>query len=268
MKEGDSEIRITGLSSYIDNQSVRASGLDPAVHLIDISCTVDATNAGKPDSSLRALLQKKAGLEAEKLVRQQETDIYLAYARKISSDSVSTDQFVPFMNTFFRQRSAISQAIANLDEQIHSVEQTIAKVTDRKPSGRTDGEVTVHLFLSPSLLQDPVSSSGQPDEPDEEWKQKIRNEIEAQLAPDIGVLQQALANKLSVGNIGTERGQAQEEHDQLMQGYISLAQLRFDEQLKLEMERRANRVRSKSGITTSFTLTYSTLIILLCRHFS
>lgn len=79
-QKGQNKIEIRGLSSSIDTQTIRVSGLGDA-RLFDVTCTHADSKAtlslpGNPAEVKRTFLVKKAALECEKAVRERVGSYY------------------------------------------------------------------------------------------------------------------------------------------------------------------------------------------------
>jgi hypothetical protein len=199
-QNGDNEIRLSGLSSCIVDQSVRVTGLSPDVRLVDIVCDPKTFHRFRPSDNLQSLNAKKKNLEAQRRIHQEKNEVYASYAKSLVSEHVSPQELVPFMQTLVQERQCVLDAITSLDEQIHAVSETIAKQGARVlPTGR----VTIHMFVDRTGLEEspPLGQSSHYSEPDEEWKTNLRNDIDAELAPDINMLISEKAKKLSIAGL-------------------------------------------------------------------
>ncbi|KAI0342696.1 hypothetical protein BDW22DRAFT_1357161 [Trametopsis cervina] len=238
LSEGDNEIQIAGLSSYIDPQSVRVSGLNASARVVDIAMSTSPTSVfPKPN---RALQTKKTSLEAQRLIRQQESAAYLSYMNHMTKhDNVPADQLVHSMQTVVQQRQALLPSIAALDQEIQEIDDAIALEAAREKETTAAGHITIHILVDPSLYGSASSTTqtSSSEEPDENWKSGIRNEIDAEFAPDIALLMEDKAKQsLSLGPIELE--QIEREYEGHLQRYVSLANQRYEEKLASERQRR------------------------------
>ncbi|KAI0091278.1 hypothetical protein BDY19DRAFT_904726 [Irpex rosettiformis] len=257
LQEGDNEVRVSGLSSHIDAQSVRVSGLGSRNRLADVTYTTKRDGATKASRELLALLLKKQTLEAEKSIKQQATDVYLAYAKSLTSEHVPSERVVPFMNTLIQERQNITGAISSLDEQLREVAEAIAEQTAKKQPGAAAGHVTLRVHVETALRSRDQLSTAQPldsAEPDEQWKKSVRDDIDAQFAPDIALLMEDKANQIANSTDPQLTEQQYEEH---LMRYVSLANQRYEERLEAERDRRKNLHQQEEKKITSFTLSYN-----------
>ncbi|KAI0696449.1 hypothetical protein BC835DRAFT_1342447 [Cytidiella melzeri] len=257
LNDGDNEIRVAGLSSHMDHQSVRVSGLGSVARLVDVICTTKATDFFKPSELLRLLQAKKQKLEAERLILRQETEIYQSYAKSITSEHVTTDKLVPFMQTLVQERRGILEAITSLDEQIHGVDEEIAQHSVKGQASQSAGRVTLHVYVDPALRPVVTLRSLESVEPDEQWKKGVKDDIDAQYAPDIALLMDDYECKRSAPGLTLAGSQRIDlEYNAQMQQYMSLASQKYEERLEAERHRRKNSSQQQPGATTTFTLSY------------
>lgn len=241
---------------------MRVSGLGLGARLADVTCTIKKNDPFKPSKALQSLQAKKQRLEAEKLIRQQETEIYLSYAKSVNSEHVPTEQLVPFMHTLVQERQSVLHAITLLDEQINLVDDAIAEHANNKRAGTIDGHIVLRVYVG-SSLRAPASatvSDTQPDEsaePDEAWKKGVKDEIDAQFAPDIALLMDDKAKQIASSATVADQQRVEQEYDAHLMRYVSLANQRFEERLEAERARRRSLAQQKTGATTSFTMSYS-----------
>ena len=109
-------MEIRGLSSFIDTHSVRVSGLGSAARLLDVACTIATSKSAfyLPDSStevIRKLSVRKNTLEKERTLRNNESQLLLAYAETLNGEHVNPQQMTAFLEGFMQQGKKIIQAV-------------------------------------------------------------------------------------------------------------------------------------------------------------
>ena len=116
LQKGRNNVEIRGLSSFIDTHSVRVSGLGSAARLFDVACTIVTSKSGSylPDSStevIRKLRVQKDTLERERTLRNNESQMLLAYAYTLNGEHVNPQQMTAFLEGFMQQGKKIIQAV-------------------------------------------------------------------------------------------------------------------------------------------------------------
>ncbi|KAH9481857.1 Protein F37C4.5 [Psilocybe cubensis] len=129
LQTGQNKIKIRGLSSCIDTQSIRVSGLGDA-RLFDVTCTHADSNAalylpGSAAEIKRTLLVKKAALESEKAVREQESKLLWQYAQTLNGEHVTPTQMGLFLESYVERGHKIVSAITELNEKIVAITRQI-----------------------------------------------------------------------------------------------------------------------------------------------
>jgi hypothetical protein len=109
-------VEIRDLSSFIDTHSVRVSGLGSAARLLDVACTIATSKSASylPDSStevIRNLRVQKNTLERERTLRNNESQLLLAYAETLNGEHVNPQQMTEFLEGFMQQGKEIIQAV-------------------------------------------------------------------------------------------------------------------------------------------------------------
>ena len=109
-------MEIRGLSSFIDTHSVRVSGLGSAARLLDVACTIATSKSASylPDSStevIRKLRVRQSTLEKERMLRNNESQLLLAYAETLNGEHVNPQQMTAFLEGFMQQGKKIIQAV-------------------------------------------------------------------------------------------------------------------------------------------------------------
>lgn len=138
--------------------------------LVDLVHTLRSHRGHFEDGdALRELDIKKQTLEAEKLIRQQEVEMYCLYGQSISSKHVPPADLVPFLQTFVDVRKGILSAVNALGAQIRDVDKAIAdeeakQVVSEQASGRIKlsllAEKDCDVKLKLAYSQCPSFSSG------------------------------------------------------------------------------------------------------------
>ncbi|EDR08579.1 uncharacterized protein LACBIDRAFT_296878 [Laccaria bicolor S238N-H82] len=151
LKKGRNNVEIRGLSSFIDTHSVRVSGLGSAARLLDVACTIATSKSASylPDSStevIRKLRVRKNTLERERTLRNNESQLLLAYAGTLGGEHVNPQQMTAFLEGFMQQGKKIIEE-ASLSEQIIELERLIEAENEKSTSkrGTTDGKVNIVL---------------------------------------------------------------------------------------------------------------------------
>ncbi|KAJ7471038.1 hypothetical protein FB451DRAFT_1090666 [Mycena latifolia] len=144
LQSGSNKIEITELSSCIDTQSVRVSGLADSARLFDVACTTRDT-PNKSSETVRLLKAQRFSLEGEKRVKDLESDLLVAYAKTLSGEHVSPTQMGTFLESFVQQGRKNLEAIAELDEKIVAVDRQIEaeQLKEATKKGASTGEVTI-----------------------------------------------------------------------------------------------------------------------------
>ncbi|PPQ84015.1 hypothetical protein CVT25_000561 [Psilocybe cyanescens] len=149
LKKGQNKIEIRGLSSFIDTQTIRVSGLGDA-RLFDVTCTrANSKTAlslpGSPAEIKRTLLVKKAALESERGVREQESKLLWQYAQTLNGEHVTPTQMGAFLESYVEQGRKTLLAVTDLNEQIVEITRKIdledTKTATRK--GTALGQVDI-----------------------------------------------------------------------------------------------------------------------------
>ncbi|KIJ96516.1 hypothetical protein K443DRAFT_682305 [Laccaria amethystina LaAM-08-1] len=152
LNKGRNNVEIRDLSSFIDTHSVRVSGLGSAARLLDVACTIATSKSASylPDSStevIRNLRVQKNTLERERTLRNNESQLLLAYAETLNGEHVNPQQMTEFLEGFMQQGKEIIQAEASLSEQIIELERLIEAENEKSTSkrGTTNGKVNIVL---------------------------------------------------------------------------------------------------------------------------
>ncbi|KAH9948604.1 hypothetical protein B0H21DRAFT_890433 [Amylocystis lapponica] len=150
LKTGQNTVHITQLSSDIDTDSARISGLDnSAARLLDVVCSVKSDGFSSDSAKGRSLSDKKIALENERSVRLQEVEVLTHYSLKLSSEHVQPGAAAEFFDDFVQRKIASHKTIQELDGQIARVQQEILEESNKR-KGKADAQVTVVI----SALQD------------------------------------------------------------------------------------------------------------------
>lgn len=149
LQAGQNRIEISGLSSSIDTESARVSGLGDA-RLFDVVCTVDRkirrVALGNPDEeAVRILETKQEQLRREKDIVSEQSLLLSEYAETLKGEHVSPLDFVTFMQSFLTRKKESLQAVSELDDKILDLERHIAKERQQLAlrKGKTDAKVSV-----------------------------------------------------------------------------------------------------------------------------
>ena len=153
IKSGQNDIEISGLSSYIDIDSVRVTGLGDA-RLFEASCKVQKRQTWrKLDSSseserIRALEEKKALLTQEKNVCESATFLLRDYGKTLSGEHVTPADANTFIGQYLTRGSELARTSAKLAEEILQIQREIDDITTEGSlkKGETDGKVNVTIM--------------------------------------------------------------------------------------------------------------------------
>ncbi|KAH9477517.1 Protein F37C4.5 [Psilocybe cubensis] len=151
LKKGRNKIGIKGLSTDIDAQSVRVSGLRDA-RLFDVTCThVDSKAALPHPGSLvenkRALFATKTLLESERNLRKEESKLLLQYGQTLNGEHITHGQMSAFLQSYVDQGRKTLQAISKLEEEIDDVNRRLdildAQIASKKGSALGQVDIVV-----------------------------------------------------------------------------------------------------------------------------
>jgi len=115
LQQGQNKVHIQGLPSTLDTHSVRVSGLGDA-RLFDTVSTVKSEDAETyaPDSSsdvIRALKVKILALEAEKSVREQESQLLVKYAQTLTGEHFTPVEMGQFLDKYLERERNNHEAV-------------------------------------------------------------------------------------------------------------------------------------------------------------
>jgi hypothetical protein len=151
---GHNKIQITGLSSNIDTESIRVSGLGQA-RLFDVVCTIEKKQGAdlSSDSSpeiIRQLNVKKLRLESEKRVMEHEADLLVTYAKTLNGEHVTPTAMSDFLKTFVDKGKENLKAVAEIDKNILEVNRMIEKESAKAALkiGEANGQATIVVVAS------------------------------------------------------------------------------------------------------------------------
>ena len=160
IQAGSNKIQISDISSSIDTESVRISGLGDA-RLFDVVCTIEKKQDAdltpdSPSEVIRQLEINKRALENRKCALEQEAEFLVAYAQTLKGEHVDTSAMIEFLNSFVTRRRESLEATSELDAQILDVTRKIQKehANNAKKAGHTDGQITIVLVAAEDGLVD------------------------------------------------------------------------------------------------------------------
>ncbi|GBE90100.1 hypothetical protein SCP_1801240 [Sparassis crispa] len=142
---GQNTVEITGLPSCIDTESVRVTGLGSGARLFDVVSTIKkSASFGDADASdsIRELKRKKKSLEDERRVLLSEARFLSSYSQTLSSQYVSPDDALEFLDTFSTREKDGVQNISDLTERILDLDTLIWEEMGKK-QGEACGHVAV-----------------------------------------------------------------------------------------------------------------------------
>ncbi|VDB88402.1 unnamed protein product [Peniophora sp. CBMAI 1063] len=152
LQRGRNEVSILGLSSAIDVDSTRVTGLGDA-RLFEVSCKIQKPDSWDvlPDSAterIRALKAKKATLAQEKYTAESVARLLREYGKTLSGQSVPPADADKFFDRYLERSSDLARTGARLDEEILQIQREIQKISadGSARKGHTHGRVTVVIM--------------------------------------------------------------------------------------------------------------------------
>ncbi|KAF7984409.1 hypothetical protein HWV62_14456 [Athelia sp. TMB] len=160
LKAGQNKIQISRLSSAIDTESVRISGLDEA-RLFDVVCTVDKKqdndlSADHPSEVIRLLNTKKRAFESQKRVLEHQADLLVSYAKTLTCEHVNPLAMHEFLQDFETRGNENLEAVSQIDEKIVQINRQIAQETAKVAlkTGEANAQVTVVVVSTADMNVD------------------------------------------------------------------------------------------------------------------
>lgn len=157
---GQNKIQVSGLSSAIDTESVRISGLDEA-RLFDVVCTVDKKqdndlSADHPYEVIRLLNTKKRAFESQKRVLEHQADLLVSYAKTLTCEHVDPSAMHDFLQGFETRGNENLEAVSQIDEKIVQINRQIAQETAKiaLKTGEANAQVTVVVVSTADMNVD------------------------------------------------------------------------------------------------------------------
>ncbi|VDB88846.1 unnamed protein product [Peniophora sp. CBMAI 1063] len=152
LQSGRNEVSILGLSSAIDVDSARVTGLGDA-RLFEVSCKIQKPDSWDvlPDSAterIRALKAKKATLVQEKYNAESVARLLREYGKTLSGQSVPPLDADAFFDRFLARGSDLARTGARLDEEMLQIQREIQKISAESSTtkGHTHGRVTAVIM--------------------------------------------------------------------------------------------------------------------------
>ncbi|EJD04807.1 uncharacterized protein FOMMEDRAFT_80022 [Fomitiporia mediterranea MF3/22] len=148
LEGGQNELSITSLSSCIDTDSARITGLGDAM-LSDVICTIIDARDIPPSSDgdvLEALERRREMLEGEKKLCSKASDMLAQYGRSMAAEYTTPDTVTLFADSLVQRGAKSLEEAKALDEQIADLDKELEKERRRlqkerqKPAAR--GRVT------------------------------------------------------------------------------------------------------------------------------
>lgn len=143
-KEGRNEIEITGLSSAIDTESLRISGIGGDAQLADVLCTLDAT-PNNADSNQTLPIQdahaKMRDFKFEKEAREAEVDMLFRYGEALGA-LILPEQVLLFAKNLTEKKLAVAEEVKRLKAQILELE-TFIKRSKQPIIGEARAKATI-----------------------------------------------------------------------------------------------------------------------------
>jgi hypothetical protein len=108
------------LSSTIDTESVRISGLNPAAtksgtYLSDVVCSLLDASDDVADRPIEALRTRKDYLTREKKVLDTQAEVLVKYSNSLDGKQASPDVMTTFLNAFVDQGRANIKAVRSMN---------------------------------------------------------------------------------------------------------------------------------------------------------
>ncbi|KAG5641777.1 hypothetical protein DXG03_004253 [Asterophora parasitica] len=147
LKAGQTKLQVNALPSSIDTHSVRVSGLG-STRLHDVVCTVIREDyASHVSESIRLLSVKKADLESEKRMLEEQSHLLVNYAKTLTGEHMPPTQMSTFLETFMAQGRKNLRAVTEVSEKIILVNRQIEKEVEKHALQKGDalGEATIIL---------------------------------------------------------------------------------------------------------------------------
>lgn len=155
IQSGQNDIAIVGLSSYVDIDSVRVTGLGDA-RLFEASCKIqkretwrksDSSEASDPER-IRLLRDKKGLLTQEKNICESATFLLRDYGKTLSGDHVTPADADTFIDQYIARGSTLARTVAKLDEEILQLQREIDDITTKSSinRGEANGRVNVAIM--------------------------------------------------------------------------------------------------------------------------
>ncbi|TFK61460.1 hypothetical protein BDN72DRAFT_965157 [Pluteus cervinus] len=144
LKAGQNKIEISGLSSSINTDSVRVSGLGDA-RLFDVVCSLSPQRSETTQDATNSLKERKVSLQNAKAIHQQEAELLYSYAKTLTGEHVKPEQMTAFLAGYGEQSRKCGAAVEAIDREINDIDTEIAKVKDKSATkvGSSRGTVTV-----------------------------------------------------------------------------------------------------------------------------
>ena len=133
-------IEVKNLSSSIDPESLRVSGLG-AARLLVVTCSLDRYPDIKTSDPIRALQARVTELTDEKGALEAEIAILKGYGKNMANmPDLTPDSANSFSDTLFEKTLSNETAVRGLDAEIMELRRQIDRLRDAK-TGMTDARV-------------------------------------------------------------------------------------------------------------------------------
>ncbi|KAF8636164.1 hypothetical protein AX16_011045, partial [Volvariella volvacea WC 439] len=157
LKAGRNKIEIRGLSSSIDTNAIRVSGLTDGARLSDVVCTLATLTQVKRLSdtveALRKLRVEKSKLEDTKKARIKEVEFLNQYGTTLGSQHIGPEKLVQLLETLLQRNREAGNAVTEIDEKILAIDKQIEDINEefRKQKGTTREEVTIIILADVTM---------------------------------------------------------------------------------------------------------------------
>ncbi|VDC07398.1 unnamed protein product [Peniophora sp. CBMAI 1063] len=153
LEDGQNNIEIVGLSSCVEVDSVRVTGLGDA-RLFEASCKLQRRETWRkldPSSDserIRVLNEKKALLQQEKAVCENASSILRDYGKSLSGEHITPADADKFLDQYLARGSTLARNAAKLDGELLMLQREIDDILADSSSkmGSTDGQVNVTIM--------------------------------------------------------------------------------------------------------------------------
>lgn len=145
---GKNEIDINGLSSCMDPDSARVTGLGEA-RLSDFTCVIG--KSGTPTASqkhIETLEGQKEALDAERRTRERQADFLANYGDTLAAQHVQPEQALAFADSFLKQRMRDMEALKTVQNRISALDKEIAETREQQQKRKGSAHGQAHVVVT------------------------------------------------------------------------------------------------------------------------